>query len=1040
MLEATKAISQSPDVDSALAIVLNLICRAINWDFGEAWVPAEGGEVLEPSWGWYGCEPALEEFRRLSEKLTFASHQGLVGRVWASGESEWIEDVSLVENGAFYRREMAERVGLKSAFAVPVVMGGKVLVVLVFFNRLVTAKNQHLLNLTGAVAAMVSSLIGRKQAEDALRTSEERLHLALEGSNLGLWDWNLKTGKIYRDRAWKQMLGYEESEITEDLETFNQLVHPEDWLIVTESLDAYLRGETRFYEVEFRMLSKSGEWKWILNRGKVSECDIQGRPVRITGTHKDISEKKALEQEVALREAILNAFFNCVPVGMSILDRQLRFVQVNELLAEINGVPASDHIGKTLWDIVPQIAPVAEPFYQEILATGQPIINQEISEELPSQPGIIRNWIVSYFPIAMKNKEPFNLGSVVIEITARKRSELELRLAKERLQYLLSASPAVIFSCKPDGNYSTTFMAENVKAILGYEAEEFVRDPNFWASHVYPQDLNFLQAKTALMDDSFRSYEYRFQHENGNYIWVYSELKLLRDAEGNPIEFVGYLIDITARKKAEEALQKAVLAADTANRAKSEFLASMSHELRTPLNAILGFSQLLAADKSLSAESHKDLGIINRAGEHLLTLIDDILEMSKIEAGRTTFNETYFDLTQLLNTLHKMLELKAYAKNLQLIFKCDSELPQYVKSDEQKLRQVLLNLLGNAIKFTQSGWVSLRVSVVTKIAHISPNQKVKLHFEIEDTGPGIAPEEIHLLFEAFGQTDSGRKSQQGTGLGLPISQKYVQLMGGNITVKSKFEEGSLFSFDIEVGLNEANLVQNSNFDRKVIALAPNQPEYRILIVDDVPESRRLLVKILGSIGFSVGEAEDGQRALEIWKNWQPHLILMDMRMPVIDGYEATRQIRAKEKIDVHSYHPIILALTASAFEEERKKVLSVGCDDFLSKPFTVGILLDKISQYLKVHYLWEEESEVVEEHNQLGESLSDSELKLLLSEMPAPWVAELYNAASECSDDKVLALLEKITPNNSALTKTIADLAENFDFTKIMELTEESGE
>ncbi|MCT7950573.1 PAS domain-containing protein [Ancylothrix sp. C2] len=1037
LLKATKAISQAPDVDSALAIVLNLICRAINWDFAEAWVPAEGGEVLEPSWGWYGCEPALEEFRRVSENQTFAANEGLAGRVWLSGEAEWMEDVTRVKNSAFLRREIAAKVGLKSAFAVPVVMNDKVLVVLVFFKRLMIAKNERLLNLTGGVAAMVSSLIGRKQAEDALRTSQERLQLALEGSNLGLWDWNLKTGKIYRDAAWKQMLGYEKSETYDDLKSFEKLIHPEDVAMVNELLNAYLRGETRFYEVEFRMRSKSGEWKWILNRGKVSERDSQGRPVRITGTHKDISDSKALEQELALREARLNAFFNCAPVGMNMLDRQLRFVQINEPLAEINGVPAEEHIGKTLWEVVPKMAPTVESIYRQVLETGLPILNQEISTELPNQPGVMRHWVVSYFPIAVKGKEPFNLGSVVVEITDRKRSELELRLAKERLQYLLSASPAVIFSCKADGNYAPTFMGENVKAILGYEAEYFVNNPDFWANHVYPENLNFLQSKPAFLDDSFIGSEYRFRHQNGNYIWLYSELKLLRDADDNPIEFVGYLIDITARKKAEEALQKAVLAADAANRAKSEFLANMSHELRTPLNAILGFSQLLTADKSLSAESQKNLGIINRAGEHLLALIDDILELSKIEAGRTTFNEISFDLTQLLNMLLKMLELKAAAKNLQLIFQCDAGIPKYVKTDERKLRQVLLNLLGNAIKFTQTGWVRLGVSVVSKTPELSPNQKLRLHFEVEDTGPGIDTEEIHLLFEAFGQTDSGLKSQQGTGLGLPISQKYVQLMGGNISVTSTPGKGSLFSFEIDLG-TEAEQQQNPKFDRKVINLAPNQPEYRILIADDVPESRDLLVKILGSIGFSVWEAEDGTKAVQRWQDWQPHLILMDMRMPVMDGYEATRQIRAKEqeKKEITSFSPIIFALTANAFEEERQKVLSAGCDDFLSKPFQVEFLLDKIGQYLGIQYLWDEESEEVECHTKNRPNLTDSDLRLLLSEMPAPWVAQLYDAASECSDDKVLELLKKIPSAKSDLAQALTYLAEDFQFTTIMEVTE----
>jgi two-component system sensor histidine kinase/response regulator len=515
-------------------------------------------------------------------------------------------------------------------------------------------------------------------------------------------------------------------------------------------------------------------------------------------------------------------------------------------------------------------------------------------------------------------------------------------------------------------------------------------------------------------------------------------------------------------QRQSEALQNAVLAADAANRAKSEFLASMSHELRTPLNAILGFSQIMSRDSSLSAEHQKNLEIINRAGEHLLCLIDDILEVSKIEAGRTTFNESSLNLLQLLDSLEKMLQLKAVSKGLQLRFEYGQGIPQYVKTDGGKLRQVLLNLLGNAIKFTQVGWVTLRVSLgcqlpaeeKTELTELTAeSDKLTLHFEVEDTGPGIAPEEIHLLFEAFAQTEAGRKSQQGTGLGLPISQKYVQLMGGEIKVTSTNGQGSLFAFDIQIRSAGIEEVERGQPSRKVICLAPNQPEYRILVADDIANNRLLLVKILASIGFSVREAANGEEVVRCWKDWQPHLILMDMRMPVMDGYEATRLIRAESrqrgelqlaaagKGDSESSRmlaeakTIIFALTASAFEEQRQMILSAGCDDFLSKPFSAEVLLEKISEYLGVQYEWEQESETAEQNKAPADKLSDSELINLLSEMPPEWVAQVGNAASEGSDDKVLELLKQIPAEKAELAGALRDLAENFQFAEIIKLT-----
>ena len=400
--------------------------------------------------------------------------------------------------------------------------------------------------------------------------------------------------------------------------------------------------------------------------------------------------------------------------------------------------------------------------------------------------------------------------------------------------------------------------------------------------------------------------------------WKTAEINVVMQI-GNQLGVALQQAELLAQTQSQsEALQQAVYAADAANRAKSEFLASMSHELRTPLNAILGFTQVMSRDSSLSTEHQQYLGIINRSGEHLLDLINDVLEMSKIEAGRMALNENCFNLIRLLNSLEQMFRLKAETKGLQLIFEIAPNIPQYVKTDESKLRSCLINLLSNAIKFTESGSVTLIVSVVNSTKQpttlrqaqgkpnnqqqttnnkqpTTNNQQQTISFQVEDTGFGIAPEEIDLLFEPFGQTETGRKSQQGTGLGLPISHRFVQLMGGNITVRSAVGKGSTFTFDIQMTLTDATEIETTQTEHKVIGLAPNQPEYRLLVVDDRFESRLVLVTLFTSIGFQVREAENGREAIAMWESWQPHLIWMDMRMPVMDGYEATRQIKARER-------------------------------------------------------------------------------------------------------------------------------------------------
>ncbi|MGI2907954.1 ATP-binding response regulator, partial [Tolypothrix sp. VBCCA 56010] len=321
----------------------------------------------------------------------------------------------------------------------------------------------------------------------------------------------------------------------------------------------------------------------------------------------------------------------------------------------------------------------------------------------------------------------------------------------------------------------------------------------------------------------------------------------------------------------------------------------------------------------------------------------------------------------------------------------------------------------------------------------SPPLPHSLIFEIQDTGVGISPEELDQLFVAFGQTESGKKSQQGTGLGLAISRKYVQLMGGDISVSSTFGAGSTFTFDIQISLATESEIEITQTKRRVIGLAPKQREYRILVVDDVRESRLLLVKLLTDIGFAVKEAANGNEAIAIWSTWQPHLILMDMRMPVMDGYEATKEIKARESLaeDYRQITTVIIALTANVFEEQRTAIMQAGCDDFINKPFREEILLEKLSQYLGLEYIYQESSAEISEKTKktTQEILLSGDLMPLLSQMSPEWLAAVYNAAAQCSDDLIFDLLLQIPPENVLLKDCLTDLANNFLFEKILELT-----
>ncbi len=409
---------------------------------------------------------------------------------------------------------------------------------------------------------------------------------------------------------------------------------------------------------------------------------------------------------------------------------------------------------------------------------------------------------------------------------------------------------------------------------------------------------------------------------------------------GNHDYLLESFVDLSERKAMEDALRQAKEIAEAANRAKSVFLASMSHEIRTPMNAILGFSQLMQRDPALAPAQREHLAIINRAGEHLLALINNILEMSKIEAGRIHLEMQPFDMHGMIEELLLLFRMRAEAKSLLLDLECAPDVPRWVVSDAGKLRQILINLLSNAVKFTAKGRVSLLVSMSTR------KEPRTVRFAVRDTGMGIAPEDLPRLFRAFEQTASGRFTGTGTGLGLTISRYYARMLGGDIEVTSSPGQGACFSFEVTAGIAPSEAIAQMMAPPPVLRLRPGQPECRVLVVDDNQMNLDFVKALLLQVGFSVRTASDGHEAMAAFDAWHPHVVLMDMAMPGMDGFAATRTIKASAR---GAQTPVI-GLTAIAFEEDRKTVLAAGADLFIRKPFKEAELLDAIRTSLGLEY------------------------------------------------------------------------------------------
>jgi two-component system, chemotaxis family, CheB/CheR fusion protein len=848
-------------------------------------------------------------------------------------------------------------------------------------------------------------------------------------------------------------------------------------------------------------------------------------------TFVNINEIKQVQEALQRRTEELEKLYNTNPVGLVLHDEELQFVRVNEAMAEINGLPANAHIGKKLREVLPDLANRVEPILHQVLTTGKPIRNLEISGFTPSQPNVQRHWIASYYPVNQLDGGKA-VSAVVVEVTELKQAQMALLQSEERLRALMNSSQTILFSCQPTGDYRATFISDNVELILGYSPEAFLDEAGFWYDYIHPEDRErVLLGLNRLEFDNIYSLEYRLRSAEGGYRWFFAQLRLIRDQDNKGLECVGYLVDISDRKAAEKILEqqvqrerllkqitdeirqslepqkifetsanrigeafgvdrcflhtyevepiehlpivaeylsgdiasiqgvlgpiagnphihqllqqdtaiiiddvftdplvsssrevsqqiglKSILAirtsyqgkangliclhqcnhqrhwitedsalleavaaqvgiaiahakllqqaeqrqielaqqnlaletatekAQAASRTKSEFLANMSHEIRTPMNAILGFSELLQNLVSDDlAQSY--LRAIQTNGRTLLTLINDILDLSKVEAGKLKLNYESVNLPSLLRDIQQMFLQRAREKGLFLDLQIDDSVPVKIYIDEVRLRQICVNVVGNAIKFTEKGSVTIHVH-----SRINPSVQNHAYLEIavSDTGIGISARDQILIFDAFRQSQGqSNRKYGGTGLGLTISRRLTQMMGGIVEVTSELEHGSTFTLIFpEIAITQTQTISPistlKNHDLSQF------PALKILIVDDVQSNRDLLSAYFNSTPHQVMMADNGVIALKLAIEHHPDLILLDLVMPQMDGQTVLQALKHNP-----STADICVIMVTASIQEQDFEELQPLAQGFLRKPVSPHDLFSELQRLFPYQLLVE---------------------------------------------------------------------------------------
>ncbi|HVU18138.1 MAG TPA: PAS domain S-box protein [Candidatus Didemnitutus sp.] len=737
----------------------------------------------------------------------------------------------------------------------------------------------------------------------------------------------------------------------------------------------------------------------------------------------DLSDRIRAEEAVRASESRLREVFDhtneiIFTVRVDPGDRFV-FESINRAVEQL-GIPVAHfEAGQyTPHDIFPRgTADRMVQNYRDCVAAGRLIT---VEQQVESPRGLTY-MSATLMPVADRGRIRRIVG-FVSDVTEQRRAEAALRASEENYRGIFEHANEGIFRTSLEGRLLAANPA--LARMYGFDSpEQAVAQLTDLARQMYtdPADRDKVLAEI-VAKGKVSNLELRMRRRDGSIIWALTNVRMIRDAEGKPQYLEGTNLDITELKRARS-LQEAKIQAEAANRAKSAFLANMSHEIRTPMNAILGFSQLLRRDPALTPAQRAHIEVIDRNGEHLLALINDVLEMSRIEANRATLNPVAFNPRALAADLTAMFRPRAESKGVTFITVATTDLPDLAVADAGKIRQIFVNLLGNAVKFTNAGRILFRLA-----ASATGDRGWILEGEVQDTGPGIDPTELPNLFKRFEQTEVGRRLGSGTGLGLALSREFAQLMDGDVTAESQPGEGATFRVRLPMASARASSSPvapvDSSAEPSTVRVAPGFPVPRILVVDDLEDSRLYLRHLLSDSGFAVREAANGLQAIDAFVEWSPDAILMDVRMPEMGGIEAIREIRRREL----SRTVKIVTLTASVASEERDQVFAAGADAFMAKPVRAARLFAELERLLGLKL----------ERIAIGSTPApaDDAQRASLPRLPVPEeLRRRLRAAVERADlEQLEELVAEVRILDLAFAQEISSLAAAFNYARLAEI------